>query len=179
MYILIRNRIQEMPSESFDLRLLNTYAKILSEILTTLNEKTFWTVEEYSSALKEINEYLKQPPIYTRIYFSQSQEKLINLLSKLIAALSAKGEIIPESDYQDNLQDEINLFLAMYELEHISLFELQPIKSKTYYPHGRLKDNFYISGYRKIVFNDSSPLTEGMKNDISEQIDFLVKKYGY
>lgn len=176
-FILIRNRIQDLPDDGGRLRELNTYVKILSEQLTVLNEDTFWAIEEYANDLKLIDDYLKQEPIYSDEYFNQSRQRVLRTLIGLIQVAGGRLDIIPEKDYKDNFRDQLDLYLAAYELDHIGFFKLQPMKSKTYYSHGRLRDSLFISGHRRVIFNSDCPLTDKMKEDISESVKFLDEKY--
>jgi len=176
MYQLIRERIKAIRDNDWNLRDLRTYVIILTEKLSLLNESSFNSIEQYSNSLRLFNEYLTEQPIHNFQYFNQSKNRILRILDALIDTMGKKKDIIPADDWVHNFNDDANLFLAVYEQEHIGFFQMQPAMKVSFYKHGRLEDNYIMHG-KQILFNSKTELTPQMQDDIKEQIEYFAAKY--
>ena len=113
---------------------------------------------------------------YSQVSSREQNEKLKHVKKNFQQKLSQIGSIIPENDFKNLINKEINNYMENNRIDfkkkipqNISTFESEPIKFKNnniYY--GNWNDNYQMEGYGIYYLNENKVLTEGVwiKGDI-------------
>lgn len=160
-----------MKVEDGDIRELRKYILILTE-LVFIKKETYHYIEAYKQTFTLLSELIEEKPLYNAEYFNRTKLRTLRILEPFIDILINRGELLPNADWKSSFNDEANLYLKIYELDHIGYFQTQPLLHDNYYRHGRLSDHYALYN-NELFFNPNSTLLKLMKEEIMAQIEYL------